>query len=1124
MGLMRRGLIFFGEAVLLSFVIIAMATLYALWYIAKNPVDLTFIKSQLVANTQSYIPNYTLDFEKASLRWNSTERHVQVRIKDLTLAHQSDQTIIEPFIINQLDFTLSVGALLKGELRPETIHLSMESFSLVRKQSGALLADLGFGNQEKLLNIPIAQIDAESLTNSGYQSVQKSIEALFSRSPLWKVARRIEVEVAHFDFEDSITGNAFSLNQSFMVYKLGAGRGPKRYFSLESQEIRAKSSIIKQPIKLNHLSMKLAFLHNDNFRVELSAFDQKSIPFSFILNSVDGQDLNLDIAFKNFKPKTLWDYSENFEELKGIDLPLSGKASFVLNNFFMPLESSFEFDISQGEIRHASYYPWPLNFSSGTAKGRYDFKQKLLAIEQANARFMQSDAFGFVDVAGAITVLFMPDGMEVKTQLDIPASDAKTFLLLWPNCQKPNDCLRGWFIDHKYQGLLSNLSLRQHVFYSKNVKEPQSVYAREFFLNFDNSQVQPFATLPLVRNARGSITIKNKKTFITLEPGTLSAGQAFTASEITITQKAHRNYDIHLQGGFSGSLKRMLSTLAKGEIGLGFLKDYPLENIRANAQHEGNLAFQMDRGQIKGKPRYQFKGSLKNVYWENFYKESLLRNGEFTYTLNENGIHLGGRTELGDTAFRAEIERNFNNNTSEKRQKIRITSFFQTEAAQYYFPWLANYIPSGTIGLSLVYDDDWQKQGQMSASLDVGNAKVVLPFFNLNKEIGQKGNITILATVKNGRPYAIEAFEFTSYGPYDLSEPQFLARGTGLFKASGNDWQQLNFEKLDFRQSSLRNLTIDNEPQALIITLQEGQFDATELINSAYRPSQFSVQNTNGKDADGKHVIFNVNKLNRILLPDGKTITDVVFTGQREGNLWNQFSLNARMGVSSTPIDTRAKDININFSPTAQGLYQLEIQSDDAGAFLHTVGFFDHLEGGQFSAKLVTAKPFLKAGLEGNIQITNFHLNNQPALSTLLNLASFSGIADVLSGQGLWIDKMLARIRFDRGLVDIMTSQMAGPSLAIRGLGQIDFDAEQISIAGSLTPFNFVSRTLNGIPVISEITTGRKGEGLLAADFTISGPFSDPLLQVNPLSVLTPGIFREMFNELTGNISPFEKQ
>ena len=48
-------------------------------------------------------------------------------------------------------------------------------------------------------------------------------------------------------------------------------------------------------------------------------------------------------------------------------------------------------------------------------------------------------------------------------------------------------------------------------------------------------------------------------------------------------------------------------------------------------------------------------------------------------------------------------------------------------------------------------------------------------------------------------------------------------------------------------------------------------------------------------------------------------------------------------------------------------------------------------------------------------------------------------------------------------------------------------------------------------PLIGTILTGGEGQGLLAANYRMSGPAADPQVSVNPLSALAPGFLRQLF-------------
>mgnify|MGYP001800945644 CR=1 FL=1 len=64
---------------------------------------------------------------------------------------------------------------------------------------------------------------------------------------------------------------------------------------------------------------------------------------------------------------------------------------------------------------------------------------------------------------------------------------------------------------------------------------------------------------------------------------------------------------------------------------------------------------------------------------------------------------------------------------------------------------------------------------------------------------------------------------------------------------------------------------------------------------------------------------------------------------------------------------------------------------------------------------------------------------------------------------------------------------------------------------GVVSPFYAINGLAERIPILGRFLGGKPGEGLLGANFTITGQGSDPQVSVNPLSLLTPGAARELF-------------
>ena len=58
---------------------------------------------------------------------------------------------------------------------------------------------------------------------------------------------------------------------------------------------------------------------------------------------------------------------------------------------------------------------------------------------------------------------------------------------------------------------------------------------------------------------------------------------------------------------------------------------------------------------------------------------------------------------------------------------------------------------------------------------------------------------------------------------------------------------------------------------------------------------------------------------------------------------------------------------------------------------------------------------------------------------------------------------------------------------------------------------------LGNVPVIGDLLVSRRGEGVFGMTYSINGPAAQPRVGVNPVSALTPGILRRIFEPVREN-------
>ena len=183
------------------------------------------------------------------------------------------------------------------------------------------------------------------------------------------------------------------------------------------------------------------------------------------------------------------------------------------------------------------------------------------------------------------------------------------------------------------------------------------------------------------------------------------------------------------------------------------------------------------------------------------------------------------------------------------------------------------------------------------------------------------------------------------------------------------------------------------------------------------------------------------------------------------------------------------------------GRSAFQINSDNGGRVLAAAGLLQNASGG---AMTLTLAPASATGTyNGALDIAKVRLRDAPAMAALLNAASIIGLLEQLGGQGILFNEVEARFQLTPKRVIVSRSSAVGASMGISMDGYYTLDSGVMDMQGVVSPLFL----LNGIGAIFT----RKGEGLVGFNYKLGGTATTPKVQVNPLSLFTPGMFREIF-------------
>jgi hypothetical protein len=192
----------------------------------------------------------------------------------------------------------------------------------------------------------------------------------------------------------------------------------------------------------------------------------------------------------------------------------------------------------------------------------------------------------------------------------------------------------------------------------------------------------------------------------------------------------------------------------------------------------------------------------------------------------------------------------------------------------------------------------------------------------------------------------------------------------------------------------------------------------------------------------------------------------------------------------------------------------LVARANDAGQMFRLVGFYPHAVGGDLDLE-VNLDGKGAAERTGALTATKFYVLGDAV--TVQNVPGGDAAArKQIAREKFVFERLKAPFSVGYGQFVLHDAVVEGPLLSANMRGKLDFRTRKLNVGGTFTPLSDLNRMLRGFPVLGDIVTGPRGDGVIAVTYALKGGLENPQLEINPFSVLTPGITRE-FMQITPN-------
>jgi hypothetical protein len=299
------------------------------------------------------------------------------------------------------------------------------------------------------------------------------------------------------------------------------------------------------------------------------------------------------------------------------------------------------------------------------------------------------------------------------------------------------------------------------------------------------------------------------------------------------------------------------------------------------------------------------------------------------------------------------------------------------------------------------------------------------------------------------------------------------------------------------------------------VTARGKTFDGGELMRSLYAVEI-------GKPVKSTGTMALDARIETVIGLNDTTVKQVRVRMRRQGDQMTALEVDGMLDTGQ-PIEVRMRP--------GQGRI-VHASTPDAGQALRTIGIYNSMVGGKGD---LWVNLDARGGAErsGQIQVTRFRILGDPIVNELVLNGDDNGPAIAMGKERAPRRVVREEITFDtlrgsfasgNGQVAIESLTAAGPLIGASVRGKMDFRTRSLSLGGTYVPLSGLNRALAGIPLFGELLTGPKGDGIIGITFAVDGPMAKPNVIINPLSMVAPGVLREIFQMAPENprVTPAE--
>jgi len=595
-----------------------------------------------------------------------------------------------------------------------------------------------------------------------------------------------------------------------------------------------------------------------------------------------------------------------------------------------------------------------------------------------------------------------------------------------------------------------------------------------------------FKSLPPLFGASGHARLRGDSFDLTIESGKVVLPSNGTVQVSDTTFKAEKLLTSAVPAVFalnlSASAPDLLELAALPDLNLLKNANFVPPNIGGQAEAEIGISMPL----VKDLPRDQVQTAAKIKVTDASIKQVIpnvdLSEGSLLVAFDRSGITATGPVKINGFPSKISWERPAG---PDSRATASIDTQLDDKARDKLGIKLDEYL-QGPVKVQAEINGVGEKNASIKVKADLAKAEMFINAISWRRPptANTTASFTYLAGDDAGRK--VENL---------VVKGQSLSLKGDVFLTADGGMKSAKFSQVWLSDENNFILTMVPAGEGQAIDISGKSFDARPFIKSIFAkdagPSNRSVPRQN----------LTVNAaFDRVIANRGEVVTGVSATiGVRN-------SLVANADVEGKFLSERPLTIRVR--PNAAGR-QLQITSADGGAALRASNLYSKVAGGSLEFSAFLANGGNSTIQNGRLVLRDFDVRNEAALADIDSRGKSKKSGP--RREGLSFTKLTLPFTTDAKFIRLGDSLLKGNELGASAEGLIRKSDGAIDITGTIIPAYGINAAVGNIPLLGEIFTGGKGQGIFGLTFALSGSMANPKIQYNPISAIAPGIFRKIF-------------